>query len=506
MIAKGTPIQRKLMRIFMLTSTVVLLITCVSFAVYEYLSFREASRQQLTTIGKIVAANSTAALAFDNPQDAGEILNGLRTEKHIVAACLYDSHTQLFSRYPAGSSLVDLPEKPGMPGYRFNNGYLEGFQPVVQKNEPLGTLYLRSDLKAMSDRLKLYLLISLIVMLGALLSGYLLSRRLQEEIIQPILHLAATSRAISNDQDYSVRASYIASDKDELAELTGAFNGMLSQIELQNDRIISFNEELEAKIKAATAELEAANNELAVVNSKLLKSNKELEQFAYVASHDLQEPLRKIQTFSELAGRSNNPIPVQQNYIEKIRLSAARMSSLIKAILNYSKLSVVEEQSQLVDLNDVVRSVATDFELLLEEKKGTIQFDDLPVVKGNPLQLHQLFFNLASNSLKFTDNAPLIRISSTVVAVSDLALPLIDSRADRYYEIRFKDNGIGFDQVYADKVFAIFQRLHHRQDYLGTGIGLALCKRIVENHNGFIRVESETGKGTTFFIYLPVNT
>ena len=501
---KRTAIQRKLMRIFILTSSLILLITCTVFTVYEYISYRQASREQLSTIGKIIAANSTAALAFDSEQDANEILHALRTEEHIVAACLYDEEGKVFTRYPLSLPLDQLPPRPLANGYRYVNGYLEGFQPVAERSVFLGTLYLRSDMEAINQRLTLYLLITMLVITGSLLAAYLLSRRLQKKITNPILHLASATRAVSNSQDYSIRASRVSTDNDELSELTDAFNGMLAQIEQQNERITSFNQDLEEKIKLRTAELESANNELAVVNSKLVKSNRELEQFAYIASHDMQEPLRKIQTFSELAGRNADSNEQTIKYIDKIRSSAARMSSLIKAILNYSRLSVLDDQGAPVDLNQVVHNVITDFELLLEEKNGIISYDSLPVVRGNSLQLQQLFFNLVSNALKFSAKDPIIKISARTVDADAAGVAVSERISGKYTEIRFEDNGIGFDQVYADKVFAIFQRLHDKQEYPGTGIGLALCKRIVENHHGLIKVKSIQGEGTIFFIYLPI--
>jgi len=501
---KGTPIQRKLMRIFMLTSGIVLVITCATFTVYEYFSFRESARDNLATVGKIIAANSTAALAFDNQEDANELLSGLRTEKHIVAACLYDENGRIFAKYPPNIPDDQLPMAPGRVGFRFTDDYLEGFQPVIEQVVPLGTLYLKSDMEAMYERLRLYSLITALVIIASFLLGYIVSRRLQKRIIRPILHLAATSRSVTKNQDYSVRAEKTYDDDDELGELTDAFNSMLSQIESQNDKITSFNQELEEKIRKRTSELENANNELAVVNSKLIKSNRDLEQFAYVSSHDLQEPLRKIRTFSELAGRNPGNREATQTYINKISSSAERMAALIKSVLNYSRLSKADDHQEWVDLNKTIDEVRTDFELLLTEKNGQIIKEELPVVLGMPLQLHQLFYNLVSNSLKFADKDPEIRVSARRVAAKDLDLPKADHLFLEYHEVRFKDNGIGFEQIYADKVFAIFQRLHDRQNYPGTGIGLALCKKIVENHNGFIKVQSELGKGAEFYIYLPV--
>jgi signal transduction histidine kinase len=291
------------------------------------------------------------------------------------------------------------------------------------------------------------------------------------------------------------------SGDDEIGLLTDAFNHMLTQIEVQNSEIRSFNQQLEQKVKARTIELENANGKLEVVNEKLIRSNSDLEQFAYVASHDLQEPLRKIQIFTEMAEKSADKTTAA-TYFEKIHTSARRMTDLIKSVLNYSRLSKTGEQFEEVDLNVLLENTKIDFELLITEKKAVIKNDILPVIQGIPLQLNQLFLNLFSNSLKFSNADPLITIFSRVLSEKEVRQHENLHTKVRYVEIIFSDNGIGFEQQYADQIFTIFQRLHDKKSYEGTGIGLALCKKIVENHHGFITAKSELGKGAAFYIYL----
>lgn len=232
--------------------------------------------------------------------------------------------------------------------------------------------------------------------------------------------------------------------------------------------------------------------------------NKQLEQFAYIASHDLQEPLRKIQTFVQVLEMKIDDLEARKKYFVKINSSAKRMSELIQAVLNYSRLSQSDELFVPVDLNTIVENVTMDYELVISEKQAEIKSDVLPVVKGIPLQLSQLFANLIGNSLKFSAGQPVITISAQKVPGKDLLHRFPSAgNAQSYLELAFADNGIGFEQRYADKIFTIFQRLHSRDSYAGTGIGLALCKRIVENHRGFIQAQGKLGKGATFIIYLP---
>jgi two-component system CheB/CheR fusion protein len=256
-------------------------------------------------------------------------------------------------------------------------------------------------------------------------------------------------------------------------------------------------------LKNAELHVEAVNQELKDLNDDLLRSNRELEQFAYITSHDLQEPLRKIQSFVELVRKDLVGKPTSTRYLEKISQSASRMTLLIKDVLTYSRLSNADVRFAVTDLNEVVQMVMADFELLIAEKDAKIIFTDLPAVKGIGLQFQQLFANLISNSLKFCGKDPIIEITCSKVSPGELP-EIPDLKPERsYFKIVFKDNGIGFDQQYATQIFAIFQRLNHRNLYAGSGIGLALCKRIVENHEGFIFAKSSMDCGATFEIYLP---
>lgn len=236
-----------------------------------------------------------------------------------------------------------------------------------------------------------------------------------------------------------------------------------------------------------------------------MHSNEELAQFAYVASHDLQEPLRKIRYFVGMIKDGSSSLS-QETIIEKVGNSAARMSQLISDLLTFSRLIKSENNLQPVDIGIVVQNIWVDFELAVEEKKAVLNIKDLPVVQAVGLQMNQLFYNLVSNSLKFTnqDIAPEISLSSSLVThdyvsgfTKSSLLPL------NYHHIIFKDNGIGFEKDYANQIFEIFKRLHGQNIYPGSGIGLALCRRIVLNHQGVLYAESEPGKGSTFHIFLP---
>jgi PAS domain S-box-containing protein len=260
--------------------------------------------------------------------------------------------------------------------------------------------------------------------------------------------------------------------------------------------------ELERIVEMRTSELKKANIDLNIVNQNL-------EQFAYVASHDLQEPLRKINMFSAL---------LQDKYQDQlnetgmrnlgiIRNAATRMTTLIQDLLAFSRVSRQDHLFEKVKLQDTVQQILTDFDLLIQQKNAVVEYDALYAVPGIPLHMAQLFHNLISNALKFSKEgvSPVIKISSRMMEPDEIALHPQLQNGIPYGEIRISDNGIGFAPTYAKKIFVIFQRLHGRGEYEGSGIGLALCQKIVTAHHGVIYADSEEAKGATFIVILPVH-
>jgi PAS domain S-box-containing protein len=251
-------------------------------------------------------------------------------------------------------------------------------------------------------------------------------------------------------------------------------------------------DEITAQVKARKIIEESEQHLENLVDERtreLVKANKELESFNYIASHDLQEPLRKIQTFSGLLQQNKSDVKFTETYLGKISAAANRMSELIQSVLAYSKLSSTDVVFTETDLNTVLENVITDFEVLIEEKHAGITSDRLPVIPAIPLQMNQLFSNLISNALKFSRERPVIKISAVA--------------AGNNVRITVSDNGIGFEPQYQEKIFNLFQRLHGRQEYSGTGVGLTICKKIVERHNGSISAEPNPGGGASFIILLP---
>jgi PAS domain S-box-containing protein len=258
------------------------------------------------------------------------------------------------------------------------------------------------------------------------------------------------------------------------------------------------------------SELKHQQQALEVANLNLRRSNENLQQFAYVASHDLQEPLRKIQAFGDMLATKYKDVLDEpgQDMIRRMQASAKRMSMLIRDLLAYSRLSTHRVPYKQIALTDVVGRVLTDLELRIAETAAVIEVDDLPEVSGEPRQLEQLMLNLLGNALKFQRPgvAPHIRISSRRLPATAVPVGILPAEAGsrHYQEISVADNGIGFDEQYLDRIFQVFQRLHGVTSFVGSGVGLAICRKVVENHDGGITARSMLGVGSTFLVYLPV--
>ena len=255
-------------------------------------------------------------------------------------------------------------------------------------------------------------------------------------------------------------------------------------------------------VRYEITERKLAEEQLKVYAKKLEVSNQELQDFASVAAHDLQEPLRKIQSFSDrLKIKAQEDLkPDARDYVDRIQASAQRMQVLINDLLTYSRVTTKAQPFAKVDLNDVVKQVVSDLEIRIEQSKGKVEWRDLPVIDADATQMHQLFQNLISNALKFAKpgQTPVVKVEAEITNHSPLG------KSGPAYQIQIKDNGIGFDEKYLDRIFTIFQRLHGRHEYEGTGIGLAVCRKIVDRHGGFVTASSSPGEGATFIVTLPL--
>ena len=477
---RNVPIKRKLTLAMMLTSGSVLLLTSAAFMTYGVLTARRNLVQNLKILAEITAANAGAALQFDQPQAAMEILSKLEAEPSVLKAALYTPDRKLFAHYPHSVSEKKFPPVETGDVSRIGNGVAEVFYPIRENDRLVGTLYVQSNLSALYSRFRLYMMIVAAVLATAIAVILTFSQWLQHQISRPILELADVARTISERRDYNVRAA--GAGQDELGALTQAFNHMLNQIQ-----------EREAALRNSQRELQELNRELEERvlqrTAELASINKELEAFTYSVSHDLRAPLRHVDAFAQLTAdriASSDSSEVKK-YVERIRAGVANMGRLIDDLLNLSRVGRAEVVQQPVRLNQLVDEVLVEMKPETEGRNIEWLVGRLPTATCDPGLMKQVFTNLIANAVKYT------RPRQKAVICIDI------QTVDGAPAIYVRDNGVGFDDRYAGKLFGVFQRLHRAEDFEGTGVGLAIVKRILDLHGGHIWAASELDKGATFW-------
>lgn len=281
------------------------------------------------------------------------------------------------------------------------------------------------------------------------------------------------------------------------------------QLIAQEKKLVAINKNLEMEVherKISESKVNELNRKLLENIERLESANRDLDRFAFMASHDLQEPLRKMLMFSDrLTIKYHETLDDEGNmYLRRIQMAGERMQALIKDILLFSKTSIEPPKFTGCDLNEILDEVIAEMETVIQEKNAVVEYDLLPVLTVNPVLMRPLFHNLVSNALKYSkkDLAPVVKI------YTEFSEPRSDNNGDgthAYCRIYIEDNGIGFEQKYSEHIFGMFKRLHLNSEFEGTGIGLALCKKIVEEHSGYITAKSKVGEGSVFIISLPVN-
>jgi signal transduction histidine kinase len=476
---RNVPIKRKLTLAMMLTGGSVLLLTSLAFMSYGVITARRNLVQNLNILSEITAANVSAAVLFEEPKTANEILSKLQAEPSVLKAALFTRDHKVLARYPQSLKDDAFPAPETGQVSRFHSGFVDVFYPVHENDRWVGTLYLQSDLSPLYDRFRLYALIVTAVMVTAIAIIILLGNWLQRQISGPILELTGVARAISEKRDYSVRAN--EGGDDELGILTRAFNHMLTQIQ-----------ERETALRDSQSDLQQLNRELEqrvlLRTSELAATNKELEAFTYSVSHDLRAPLRHVDAFAQLAEeQTSGATPELRKYVERIRVGVQNMGRLIDDLLNLSRVGRADLVQQPIGLNHLVDEVIAEMRPETENRKITWVIGKLPTAVCDPGLMKQVFTNLIANAVKYT------RPRQEAVITIDL------ENVEGQPSIFVRDNGVGFDNRYAAKLFGVFQRLHRAEDFEGTGVGLAIVKRILDLHGGRIWASSELDKGATFW-------
>ena len=484
----NTSLKNRLIIIQVITAIVAITLSGFFFVASTYKTYNDREVNSLYSIAKVVGDNIVPTLEFSGDvftfqEDAENTLSSLQIHSNIKNAAILDKRGQLFANYVGNEASSYVFEYPALQEdlyYTSDGNFINVYYKLRNDEDFLGTMCLRADLQS-SSILQQFIKISAIVLLIGLLVSFIISTFLQRSISSPILKLVSSMRKVSANQDFSLRAE--AEGVDEIQELSSVFNDMLEQIQKRDQSLIEARDELEVRVEERTKELQEKTKELEM-------SNQELEQFAYVASHDLQEPLRMIGSFSQLIMRRNKEKfdDETKEFFEYIIDGVSRMQNLISDLLSFSRVGTQKMEVKNTDLALVVAKCINNLRHTIEENNVQISTENLPVLAVDETKIMQLFQNLISNAIKFrNDHSPTIHIYS--------------QERENDWVFAVKDNGIGIDKEYSDKIFMIFQRLH-KNTYPGTGIGLAICKKIAELHGGNIWFESEPGIGSTFFFTL----
>jgi signal transduction histidine kinase len=500
-------IKRKLLLISMMTTLTALIVACVALLMYDQITFKQKMVDDLSTLAEIIGNNSTAAITFNDKQAAAEVLASLKAKPQISLAEIYLTDGSCFaSTNPHNADKVEeeaendandiknAQREVGPRSYHFTRDYLDMFKSIQFQGKVIGGVAMHQSLVELTQRFQRNAAAAGLILLLSGILAYIISALLGRMISRPILHLAEIANRVSLDKNYSLRASRMTHD--ELGILTGRFNEMLSQIDERDSALVKTQAVLKREIEEKNNEILErlkTQHELDLANEELKKSNNDLQQFAHVASHDLQEPLRTVASYVQLLERryKDQLDDEAKKFIDFAVAGAVRMQKMIKDLLIYSRVSTKGNEFKRTNCEEILRLSLMNLKVAIEESQAQVTHDPLPELKADGAQLIQLFQNLIGNALKFhiPDQLPQIHIS---------AVP-----SDEGWKISVKDNGIGIEQQYFDRIFVIFQRLHNRQKYPGTGLGLAVCARIVERHGGRIWVESQPGEGTEFFFTIP---
>jgi len=504
MILQNLSIKRKLTLITMLTSSIALILSSVSFLIYDLVSFRHLLSQDLMTQAQIIGYNSAGAMEFKDEPAATATLSAFTAKEDIVTAALYKPDGKIFARYSRGKAAVPafLPSHLQVKGYRFEGGFLEVFQEVTLNGEHVGTLFLQSDMRQWNSRAKRYANILLIFVLVSGLFALFVSSKLQGLISKPILHLEDTMRMVSSNKNYAVRA--VKKYSDEIGRLIDGFNTMLSEIQQRDTALQSTNGELKTRTQELEEEVfqrKQAQEELSKAKHAAEEANRAKSTFLANMSHELRTPLNAIIGYSEMLEEETRDAGKIENVqdLKKIQAAGKHLLALINDVLDLSKIEAGKMGLHLetFDVPQVIEEMVTTLQPAAAKNSNSVNVrvaENVGTMKADITKVRQILFNLLSNACKFTDHGTI-----------SVDVDQIKAEDKECIQFRVSDTGIGISAQQRQNLFQEFAQADSSiaRKYGGTGLGLAITHRFVQLMKGQINVESEPGKGAVFTVQLP---
>src|SRR2546426_2678793 len=505
--AQKHSISRKLTWMNMLVSGVALVLACAAFIAFDMITFRHAMLGNLSTQAQIIGSNSVSALLFNDPQSAENTLLALKAAPNILSAQVYLPDGRPFASYSRDRDRYG-PVLPPIPSGQTETHWIKDDQialvrSIVLDGKPIGAVYIRSDLQELHSRFQRYAAIAAIVLSVCLLAALMISSIFRRAVAEPIVDLSKIARIVSQDKNYSVRATPIRSPA-ELAILIDAFNEMLTQIQ-QNERALrKAHDGLEQRVQERTAELEAAKKEVEEFSRSVLLAKEEVErgskfkdQFLSTMSHELRTPLNAVLGFSGLlADERYGPLnDRQQRYVAHIHTGGKHLLKLISDILDLSKIEAgrMELTREDVTVASAFGEVISALYPLAEKKSQALlqQVEPNIHVHADAMRFKQVLMNLVGNAIKFTPESGRIE--------------MVARQVDDQVRMEVRDNGPGIPPDQQQRIFEAFVRLTQTGNATeGTGLGLAITSRLVELHGSKLGIESRPGEGTCFYFSLPL--
>ncbi|PYT94170.1 MAG: hypothetical protein DMG36_05915 [Acidobacteria bacterium] len=498
-------IKRKLMLITMLTSSLALVLSSVSFLIYDLMSFRRQLSQDLMTQAEIIGFNSGAAMAFKDESAATATLSALKAKEDIVAASLYSPEGKVFAHYfRANKSLPpSLPSRSQQNGYRFEDGYLQVFEQVTMNGERVGTLFLLSDMRQWNTRAKRYTGIIIVVVLICGSLALLLSSKLQKLISKPILHLEDTMRMVSSNKNYEIRATRFYGD--EIGRLIDGFNTMLSEIQLRDSALQRANNELQTSTHELEVEIvhrKRTQEELLTAKQAAEQASRAKSAFLANMSHELRTPLNAIIGYSEMLEEEVQDLGKISNVrdLQKIQAAGKHLLALINDVLDLSKIEAGKMQLNIeaFGIADMIEEIVMTLKPAIAKNANEFQLrmpQNIGVMRADVTKVRQILLNLLSNACKFTDHGTIL-----------LDVNRVPNAGQDWIQFRVGDTGIGITAEQQENLFHEFTQadISIARKYGGTGLGLAISHRFVQLMKGRIMVESAPGQGSVFTVHLPV--
>jgi len=487
-------LQRRLLGVTLLTALVAVLFSLGAMVAYDLRAYHKGWVADLQSQAELIGRASVPALEFDDARFARENLALLRLQPKVHAAAVYGPQGGAFASYAAPDATAGIPPRPEAPGVRVQDRDLVVVVPIVQDGRTIGSVYLRAEY-ALYERVLSYLGIAAVVALLAMGGALALSSRLQRAVVRPILAIGDVARDVMQRQDYSRRAPH-ASD-DEVGVLADSFNGMLGEIERRTGEVMRLNEELEARVRERTAQLEASNDELKLATAIAEKANRAKSEFLSSMSHELRTPLNAIIGFGQLLGSDIGEAKPERRreFVEHVVGAGKHLLTLINEILNLARIESghVQLSVEPVLMDDVLKDCRRMIEPMARQRSIEIHFPqgcELAVL-ADRMRLKQVLLNLVSNAIKYNRPQGWVRVSCTEAADAG------------HVRIAVEDSGQGLEPAQIDALFQPFNRLGQEAGpEQGTGIGLVVTQRLIELMGGRIGVHSTPGEGSVFWVEL----